>query len=120
MEYKDLLHEIIIEHLRKRLSREYKEISVNRDGEKKAEYKGHYPDLILGNHGIVLAVVDVETADSISAQQAERWKSLAELDVKLVLMIPKEMKMKVTDLLWAKGLMDRVSIGTYEISINMP
>ncbi len=120
MEYKDLLHEIIVEHLRKRLSKEYKEISINKAGEKKAEYKGHYPDLILGNHGIVLAIVDVETDDSISLQQAERWRSLAGLDAKLILMIPKEMKMKVTDLLWAKGLMDKVSIGTYEISIKMP
>jgi hypothetical protein len=35
-------------------------------------------------------------------------------------MISKEMKVKVTELLWAKGLMDKVSIGTYEIPIKMP
>jgi hypothetical protein len=35
-------------------------------------------------------------------------------------MIPKEMKIQVTEMLWAKGLMDKISIGTYEISIKMP
>jgi len=35
-------------------------------------------------------------------------------------MIPNDMKVKVTELLWAKGLMDKVSIGTYEISLKMP
>jgi len=35
-------------------------------------------------------------------------------------MIPNDMKVKVTELLWAKGLMDKISIGTYEISLKMP
>jgi hypothetical protein len=35
-------------------------------------------------------------------------------------MVPKDMKVKVTDLLWAKGLMTKVSLGTYEIAITMP
>jgi hypothetical protein len=45
---------------------------------------------------------------------------LSRLGAKLILMIPKEMKVKVTELLWAKGLMDKVSTGIYEISIKMP
>lgn len=120
MEYADLVHEIILEHLRKKLSREYKEIGVNRQSEKKFEYKGHYPDMILGNHGMVLALLEVETAEDISEKQAENWKVLSGLGIKLILMIPKDMKVKVTELLWAKGLMGKVSIGTYEISLNMP
>ncbi|MEW6214324.1 MAG: hypothetical protein AB1478_03840 [Nitrospirota bacterium] len=120
MEYADLIHEMIIEHLRKRLSREYKEIGVNRRGEKKVEYRGHYPDMILGNHGMVLALLEVETDKSISKEQADNWKALSDLGVKLILMIPKEMKVKVTELLWAKGLMGKVSLGTYEISVTMP
>lgn len=120
MEYSDLIHEIILEHLRKRLSREYKEIGINRTGEQKAEYKGHYPDMILGNHGMVLALLEVETAESISEKGGERWKMLSDLGVKLILMVPKDLKVKATELLWAKGLMGKASMGTYEISVHMP
>jgi hypothetical protein len=120
MEYGTLIHEMILEHLMRRLSRDYKEIKINRTGEKKVEYKGLYPDMILGNQGMVLALLEVETAESISEKQAERWKMLSRLGAKLILMIPKEMKVKVTELLWAKGLMDKVSTGIYEISIKMP
>jgi hypothetical protein len=120
MEYGDLIHEIILEHLKRRLSKEYKEIRINKTGEKKAEYRGHYPDMILGNHGMVLALLEVETAESISEKVTERWKVLSDLGEKLILMVPKDLKVKATDLLWAKGLMGKVSIGTYEISVHMP
>jgi hypothetical protein len=120
MEYADLIHEIILEHLKKRLSREYKEIGINKEGQEKDEYRGHYPDMILGNHGMVLALLEVETAESISEKKAERWKVLSDLGAKLILMVPKDLKVKATELLWAKGLMGKVSIGTYEISVHMP
>ena len=120
MEYGDLLHEMVLEHLKRKLSRDYKEIGVNKKGEKKAEYKGHYPDMILGNHGMVLALLKLETAGSVFEKEAQEWKKLAGLGTKLILMIPKEMKVRVTDLLWSKGLLDKASIGTYEISVNMP
>jgi hypothetical protein len=120
MRYGDLVHEMILEHLIRRLSKEYEEIAVNKKGENKVEYKGHYPDMILGNHGMVLALLKVETGDSVSEKEAEKWKALSGVGVKLILMIPKDMKVRVTDLLWSKGLMDKVSIGTYEISVTMP
>ncbi len=120
MEYDDLIHEMILEHLRKRLSREYKELGINKPGEKQVEYKGYYPDMILGNHNMIFAILEVETDKSISEKQAEKWKAVSGLGVKLILMIPKDMKVKVTELLWAKGLMDKVSLGTYEISLKMP
>jgi len=120
MEYSDLVHELVLEHVRKKLSRDYKDVSVNRKGEKKAQYEGYYPDMILGNHGMVLALLEIETADSLSEKQAETWKAMSSLGVKLILMIPKELKMRVTDLLWSKGIMDRISVGTYEIAVHMP
>ncbi|OGW52390.1 MAG: hypothetical protein A2Y81_02920 [Nitrospirae bacterium RBG_13_43_8] len=120
MEYGDLIHEIILEHLKRRLSKEYKEIAVNRIGQKETDYRGHYPDIILGNHGMVLALVEVETSESISEKRTERWEVLSALGVKLILMVPKELKVKTTELLWAKGLMGKISIGTYEITVNMP
>jgi hypothetical protein len=120
VDYQDLMHGLILEHLRKKLSRDYREIHINGKGEQKVDYKGSYPDMILGNHGMVLAVLKLETGETISEKQAGEWKSLSGLGVKLILMIPKNMKMKVTDLLWSQGLMDKVSIGTYEIAIQMP
>jgi len=120
MEYGDLLHEMILEHLKRKLSRDYKEIGLNKKGENKVEYKGHYPDMILGNHGMVLALLKLETPDSVFEKEAEEWKSLSSLGVKLILMVPKEMKVRLADFLWSKGLLDKVSIGTYEISISMP
>lgn len=120
MKYSDFIHEMILEHVKKRLSRDYREIKVNRAGETNHEYQGYHPDMILGNHGIVLGLLEVETAETISENQAEQWKKLSGFGVKLILMIPKEMKVKVTDLLWTKGIMDKVSIGTYDITVSMP
>ncbi len=120
MDYDDLIHELITEHLRKKLSSEFKEIGINKIGEQKVQYQGLYPDMILGNHGIILLLIEVETKKSISDKQAERWKTLSMLGPKLILIVPKDEKLKVTELLWAKGLSDKVSIGTYEISVKMP
>jgi len=120
MEYADMIHEIILEQVKKRLSRTYRDIRINSKGVKSFEYEGFYPDMILGNHGMELALLEVETPDTISEKQADNWKSLSGLGLKLILMIPKDHKVRVTDLLWSKGMMDKVSIGTYEISVQMP
>ena len=120
MEYQKILHEIIFEHIRKELSRDYKEIGINKEGEKNIAYKGQYPHMILGNHGMVVALLEIETDESITAERAKRWKELSGLGVKLIIMVPKNMKVKTTELIWNKSLMDKVSLGTYEIVIKMP
>jgi len=111
MQNEKLTHDLIVDHMKNRLSRDYREISVNPQGS---------PDIILGNHGLVLANVEVETESSINPAKADEWKVMVEQGVKLVLMVPKHSKVKVTELLWEKGIMDRVGVGSYEISINMP
>ncbi len=115
-----LIHDWMVSHLKQRLSRDYKEIRINLEVEKKNEFKGHYPDLILSNHGIVLAVMEVETEGSLTPEKAEEWKALSGMGVKLILMVPKVLRAKTLELLWKMGIADKVSIGTYEISINMP
>jgi len=119
MEKERLIHDWMVAHLRERLSRDYREIRVNL-GEEKNDFKGFYPDLILGNHGIVLSVMEVETEGDLTKERAERWKDLAGLGVKLILMVPRPMRSKAIELLWGAGIADRVSVGTYEININMP
>ncbi len=117
-----LIHDWIVTHLKQRLLRDYKDISINLDGEKKNEFKRHYPDLILGNHGLVLAVMEVETERSITPEKADEWSRIVGtgLGVKLIVMIPKALKAKTVELLWGKGIADKTAVGSYEINIKMP
>lgn len=119
MKNEKLIHDWMVSHLRERLSRDYNEIKVNLEGEKN-EFKGQHPDMVLGNHGIVLAIMEVETEGSITSEKADKWKDLAGLGAKLILMVPKRSKAKVIDLLWKQGLADKTSVGSYEINISMP
>ena len=122
MNNEKLIHDWLVTYLRQRLSRDYKDIKINLEGEKKAEFKGHYPDLILGNHGLILAVMEVETEGSVTPEKADEWSRMigAGLGVKLIIMVPKALKAKALDLLWKKGIADKTAIGSYEISVNMP
>jgi hypothetical protein len=113
-------HNWLVTYLKQRLSRDYKDIKVNLYGEKESEFEGHYPDLILGNHGMVLAVMKVETEKGITPDNADEWKVLSGLGVKLIIMAPGSMKSKVIDLLWKKGIVEKVSVGSYDINIKMP
>jgi hypothetical protein len=111
MQNERLTHDLIVDHLKNRFARDYEEVRVNPKG---------CPDMVLGNRGLVLANVEVETEGSITPAKAEEWKALAGQGVKLILMAPKPSKVRVTELLWEKGIMDKVGVGSYEISINMP
>ena len=119
MKNEKLIHDWMVSHLKTRLSRDYDEIKVNLEDEKN-EHDGFFPDLIMSNHGMVLAVMEVETEGSINNEKAAEWKKIAESGTKLILMVPKRTKAKVIDLLWKQGLADKASIGSYELNINMP
>ncbi len=119
MKNEKLIHDWMVSHLRSKLSRDYNEIKVNSDDEKN-EFNGHYPDLILGNHGMVLAIMVVETESTVTSERAEEWKALAGLGAKLILMLPKSAKARVVDLLWKQGLADTASVGTYVLNVSMP
>jgi len=106
-----LIHDMMLDYLVKRLSKDYREINVNPSGD---------PDLVLGNHGLVLAHLDIETEATVTPEKAEGWKKTAQSGTKLILMVPKNSKMKVMELLWQKGLADKVGVGSYEIQVQMP
>lgn len=114
------IREWMVSYLRKRLSREYQDVKCNSVNERNHEFHGCYPDLILGNHGMVLALVSVETEASINESRADEWKSLAGHGVKVIVMVPGPHKAKVVDLLFQKGIVDKVSVGTYDFTIRMP
>ncbi|MBF0557815.1 MAG: hypothetical protein HQL08_03435 [Nitrospirae bacterium] len=111
MDNERLVHDLIIDHLKNRFRKEYSEIKVNPGGD---------PDMTLSNHGLVLAAVEVETAGSITTEKADKWKDLAQPGTKLILMVPKNSRVKVMEILWQKGIADRVGVGTYDIAITMP
>jgi len=116
------IHDWLITYLRRKLSRDYNDIKINLEGEKKAEFRGYYPDLILGNHGVALAVMEVETSSSVTPEKAEEWSRMvgAGLGVKLIIMVPRASKAKVIDMLWKKGIADKTAVGSYEINVQMP
>jgi len=120
MENEDLIHDWMVSHLRDRLGRDYNDVRINQGEAKDNEFNGHYPDLILGNHGLVLAIMEVETASSITQGKADEWKTLSGLGAKLILMVPRTSKAKVLDLLWKQGIADRASVGSYELNVSMP
>lgn len=119
MDRDKLIHDWLVKTLKSRLSRDYKEIKDNIEGNKN-EFQGHYPDLLLGNYGMTLAVVEVETERTITAEKASEWKGLADTGTKLILMVPKRSVREITGLLWDAAIADRVSVGTYDMNIKMP
>ena len=112
-------HDWLVSYLHRRLARDYKEIRANIGEDKEHAFNNHYPDLILANQGMVLSIMEVETEESITPEQAERWKELAGLGAKLILMVPNHMRPKVMELVLQKGLAAKVGGGSYEITIKM-
>jgi hypothetical protein len=112
-------HDWLVSYLQQRLAKDYKEVRANYQGEQKHEFNGKYPDLILANQGVVLAIMEVETEESITPEQADQWKELAGLGAKLILMVPNHTRPKVMDLAFQKGLAGKVGVGSYEITIKM-
>jgi hypothetical protein len=106
-----LIHDMMLDYLVKKFSKEYREIKVNPSGD---------PDLVLGNHGLVLACMEIETEGTITAEKAAKWKETAQSGAKLILMVPRHSKVKVMELLWQNGLADKVGVGSYEIQVQMP
>jgi len=120
MQNEGLIHDWMISYLQKKLSRNYDVVKVNSKEDRSNEFNGHYPDLILENHGLVLALMEVETEQTISEKKAEDWKVMAGLGAKLILMVPKTLKPKVLDILWKNGMADKASVGSYEMNVQMP
>ncbi len=110
----------LITHLKQRLQKEYSSVLVNYDGENQHDFEGYYPNLILSNYGMVVAVVNILTEGTISASEAKTWKAMSTLGVKFILMVPHTSKKKVTELLWNEMIAQDVAVGTYELKINMP
>jgi hypothetical protein len=115
-----LIHDLVVNNLKKKLSREFRDIKVNLYGEKAHAFKDLYPDIIISNHGMVILIIEVETESSLSQEKAEIWKKISDTGTKLNVIVPRELKVRATELLWQTGLAGKVGIGTYELNINLP
>ena len=107
MDNDKLFHDWAVSYLKQKLSRSYTDVKINLEGGDKNEFKGHYPDLILGNHGMVLAIMQVETEKTVIPEKAEEWKKLSGVGAKLI------------ELLWKVGIADKAAVGSYEFSVSM-
>ncbi len=114
MEFKNWLISVI-----QKKFKDYKDIKAN-IGERRFDYKGFYPDIILASHGITVALVQVETEESLKdIDRPKVWKDLASLGPRLILMVPAEWKSRVSEMIWQEGLINKVSIGTYELVVKL-
>ncbi len=105
------LKELLIHHLKQKL------IKVKQDLEPVHEPP---PDLKILSYGMTIGYIDIITEKEINLNRIEKWKQLISEGQKLIIVLPKEEKLKITELLWKEGLAEKVSVGTYEISLFLP
>lgn len=113
------LHDWIIEKIKEKYSRLYKEVHTNPGKEKRFEFKGHYPDVVFINYGQVVLIAEVETQETINEEEAEEWKELSNLGVQLVLVVPKDMRNAAREVCWKKGIAAKIKIGFFEVVLSV-
>ena len=113
------LHDWVIEKLKEKYSKLYKEVHINPGEEKNFEYKGHYPDVVFVNYGQVVLMAEVETGETINEEEVSVWKELSGLGVQLVLLVPKEMQNAARDICWRSGIAAKVKIGFFDVVLNI-
>lgn len=105
------LKELLIQQIKQKLSK------IKQDIEPVPEPP---PDLKILSYGIVIGFIDIVTEKEISLHRIDKWKNLLSQGNKLIILIPKEEKLKITEDLWKEGIAEKVSIGTYEINLLLP
>lgn len=78
------------------------------------------PEMKIVSYGMTIGYIDIVTEKDLKAERIEKWKNLVSKGEKLILLIPKEEKLRIADMLWKEGLAEKVSIGTFEINLFLP
>jgi hypothetical protein len=114
------IHDTVIEHVGDFLNLEEFNIFLNPNGLKNAGINQNYPDIILTDKATnnVSFIIEVETADSINANEAKgQWKKYAdEIQASFYLLIPQNKKTIAVNL--CRLLNINARFGTYEIGKN--
>ena len=113
------LHDWVIRKVQEKYSRLYSEVHINPGEDKNYEFNGAYPDIVVENYGQIVQIVEVETRETINNERADKWKSLSELGVKLSLLVPNDMQNAARDICWKSGLVAKVSIGSFDVNLNI-
>lgn len=105
------LKELLIYHLKQKLGKLQQELETTQKPP---------PDLKILSYGIVIGYIDIITEKEISQERIDKWKELLSKGNKLIIVVPKDEKLKLTEILWKEGIAEKVSIGTYEIVLTLP
>lgn len=105
------LKELLIYHLKQKLSRLQQELEP---------VQKTPPDLKILSYGIVIGYIDIITEKEVFQERIEKWKELLSQGNKLIIVVPKDEKLKLTETLWKEGIAEKISIGTYEIVLTLP
>lgn len=111
MNEEKILKDYIIHKLKLRLQRLKQDIEP---------YPTPPPDLKIQSYGITIGYVDIIVESDIPNHRIEKWKELVSKGDKLILIVSKEQKLKLTEQIWKAGIAEKVSIGTYEFTLLLP
>lgn len=106
-----ILKDFIIQQLRLKLHRIKQDIEP---------FPSPPPDLKIQSYGITVGYIDIVVEPEVSTQRIEKWKEIVASGEKLILIISKADKLKITELLWREGVAEKISIGTYEFNLLLP
>ncbi len=113
------LHDWVIQKIKQKYSRLYKEVHTNPGEEKNFEFKGCYPDVVFVNYGQTVLIAEVETQETINEEEVEEWRELSNLGTQLVLLVPKELQNAARDMCWKNGIASKVKIGFFEVVLSV-
>ncbi|HWP93597.1 MAG TPA: hypothetical protein VNN20_15495 [Thermodesulfobacteriota bacterium] len=113
------LHDWVINKVKEKYSKLYKEVQTNPGEDKNYEFKGSYPDVVFVNYGQVVLIAEVETENTINEEEVNEWKELSSLGVQLVLLVPKELQNTARDICWKNGIAAKVKIGFFDVMLNV-
>ncbi len=111
MSLEKYLKELLIHQIRQRLSK------IKQDLE---PLQSSPPDLIIKSYGMTIGYMDILIEKEIDPERITKWKNLIKEGNKLIIIVPKEEKLKITEILWREGLAEKISMGTYEINLSLP
>ena len=115
----NFLHDWVIRQAQEKFSKLYNEININPGGEQIFEFKGYFPDILLGSYGEVVQIIEVETKSTINESKVDYWKELSELGVQLIILVPKQYQNDLRDICWKSGLAAKVKIGSFDVDIRI-
>ncbi|MEN2994141.1 MAG: hypothetical protein ABDH19_02185 [Thermodesulfovibrio sp.] len=106
-----ILKELLIHQIKQKLNRLQQEIQP---------VETPPPDLKVLSYGMIIGYIDIVTEREIPQERLNKWKKLISENNKLIILIPKEEKLKIMEILWKEGIAEKVSIGNYEINLSLP